>query len=46
MILAEEFYLGDGVHVKEENGMVKLFTSDGLRETNTIYLEPDVVERS
>lgn len=36
-------YLGDGVYVElEGTGTIKLVTSDGLRDTNTIYLEPEV----
>ena len=35
-------YLGDGVYVELEPGMVKLTTGDGISATNTIYLEPDV----
>ena len=39
-------YLGDGVYVEvdEERDMVKLTTSDGIRDTNTVYLEPEVVQ--
>jgi hypothetical protein len=35
-------YLGDAVYVEIERGMFKLTTSDGMEDTNTIYLEPDV----
>jgi hypothetical protein len=35
-------YLGDGVFVCVENGMLKLTTEDGICSTNTIYLEPAV----
>lgn len=35
-------YLGDAVYVEVENGMFKLTTEDGLRATNTIFLEPEV----
>ena len=35
-------YLGDGVYAAIENGMLKLTTEDGLRATNTIFLEPEV----
>jgi hypothetical protein len=37
-------YLGDGVYVAIEYGMVKLTTEDGISVTNTIYMEPAVVE--
>jgi endo-beta-N-acetylglucosaminidase D len=35
-------YLGDGVYVEMEGGMIKLTTENGICVTNTIYLEPDV----
>lgn len=35
-------YLGDGVYVSIERGMVKLYIHDGFRTTSRIYLE-DVV---
>lgn len=35
-------YLGDGVYIAVENGMFKLTTEDGIRATNTIFLEPEV----
>lgn len=36
-------YLGDGVYADWDRGMLKLTTEDGLKETNTIYLEADVI---
>ena len=38
-------YLGDGVYVEldQDRDMVKLTTSNGLRDTNTIYLEAPVL---
>jgi hypothetical protein len=35
-------YLGDGVYVVIENGMVKLTAENGVQATDTIYLEPEV----
>ena len=35
-------YCGDGVYVELEDGMIKLTTSNGLEDTNTVYLEPEV----
>lgn len=32
-------YLGDGVYVEVENGMLKLTTEDGVNVSNIIYLE-------
>jgi hypothetical protein len=40
---ADKRYLGDGVYAEMEHGMVKLTTSDGISDTNTIYLEPEVI---
>jgi hypothetical protein len=37
-------YLGDGVFVDIEDGMIKLTTEDGIKATNTIYLEVEVLE--
>jgi hypothetical protein len=38
-------YVGDGVYVKlGPDGTIILYTSDGLSNTNTIYLEPQVYE--
>ncbi len=35
-------YLGDGVYVDTRGYQLVLTTNDGLRDTNTIYLEPEV----
>jgi hypothetical protein len=35
-------YLGDGVYVEVERGLLKLTTENGRIETNAIYLEPAV----
>lgn len=37
-------YLGDGVYVHVVDGRILLTTEDGVRATNTIYLEADVYE--
>lgn len=39
-----KMYLGDGVYVDVERGMLKLTTENGISTTNTIYLEPEVYE--
>lgn len=36
-------YLGDGCYVELDRGMVKLTTSNGTEDTNTVYLEPEVL---
>ncbi len=38
-------YLGDGVYadVDDACGSIVLTTEDGIRATNTIYLEPEVI---
>jgi hypothetical protein len=41
----DKTYLGDGVYGEWEDGtMVKLTTEDGISATNTIFLEPEVME--
>lgn len=35
-------YLGDGVYVELKAGAIFLYTEDGVRRTNAIYLEGDV----
>ncbi len=42
-------YLGDGVYVEiqeiqESTTMLKLTTSNGIEDTNTIFLEPEIVD--
>ena len=37
-------YLGDGVYAEVERGMIKLTTRDGIRTTNTIYIDQEVFE--
>ena len=37
-------YLGDSVYAEIEADMIRLSTNDGIVESNTIYLEPDVLE--
>jgi hypothetical protein len=37
-------YLGDGVYVDLDSGMIKLTTEDGIQATNTIYLEAEVYQ--
>lgn len=35
-------YIGDGVYVCVDKGMLCLTTENGVDTTNTIYLEPEV----
>ena len=37
-------YLADSVYAEQENGMIKLTTENGFGPSNTIYLEPEVLE--
>lgn len=37
-------YLGDGVYADISDGMIQLTTEDGVRVTNTIFLEPEVYQ--
>jgi len=41
----EKVYLGDSVYVKIEDGVVVVYTDNGIKETNKIFLDPDVVEK-
>lgn len=36
-------YLGDSVYAEIRNGMLTLTTWNGLGDTNTIHLEPEVL---
>ena len=38
-------YIGDGVYVDLESGMLKLTTEDGITVSNTIYLEQQVYDQ-
>ena len=42
--MSDKQYLGDGVYVETLEGMLKLET-EALEETNTIFLEPEVMNR-
>ena len=37
-----KFYLGDGAYVEYDGYGLILTTSNGIEDTNTIYLEPEV----
>jgi len=37
-------YIGDGVYCEVMNGEIILTTEDGVRKTNTIFLEPYMIE--
>ena len=41
-IPAGKVYIGDGVYVALDRGMIKLTTDSMDSTTNTIYLEPEV----
>lgn len=40
----KKVYLGDSVYADIDNGMVKLTTENGMGASNTIFLEPQVVD--
>lgn len=40
----EKRYLGDGVYVEFDGHGIILTTSNGIEDTNTVYLEPEVWE--
>jgi len=39
----EKCYLGDAIYAKNDGHGIELTTEDGIRATNVIYLEPDVI---
>ena len=38
----EGMYLGDGAYVRIEREYIVVYTHNGMRETNTVFLEPEV----
>ena len=38
-------YLGDGVYVGRDDYQVELSTHNGIEQTNTIVLEPEVLQK-
>lgn len=43
MRIGERTYLGDAVYVEHDGYQVWLVTTDGIRDTNSIALEPSVL---
>ena len=44
--LGEDVYLGDGVYARlDSGGSVELYTSNGIRNTNVIYLESETLDK-
>ena len=39
MSLVPKQYLADGVYIEDQDWRIKLTTSDGIHETNTIYID-------
>lgn len=39
----DKAYLGDGLYVEYDGWQIKLYASDGVEATNTVYLEPAVL---
>ena len=42
--MSEKFYLGDAVYIKYDGYAYVLTTEDGISITNTIVLEPEVLQ--
>lgn len=42
-IMTEPTFLGDGIYVEFDGVHIKLTTSDGIIDTNTIYLDNSVM---
>lgn len=41
----KQAYLGDGVYLKQlAGGQLQVYTSDGIRESNHIYLDLEILE--
>ena len=40
----EKSYLGDGLYVSFNNGMICLTSENGIEVLNTVYLEPEVYQ--
>ena len=40
----DPIYLGDGVYLTHDGYQAKLYTTDGKNETNTIYLDDNVID--
>ena len=41
----EKVYLGDGAYIEFDGYAFKLSTSNGIYDTNVIYLEPEVMTK-
>ena len=41
--MSDKIYLGDGAYAELKVGCIVVTTSDGMSDTNTIYLEPDAL---
>lgn len=42
-MIGDKKYLGDGAYVEFDGLSVVLYTSDGMRKTNEVVLEPEVL---
>lgn len=40
-----EEYLGDGLYASYDGWQIELYASDGIRKTNSVYLEPSVLTK-
>lgn len=40
---ADYVYLGDGLYASFDGYQLRLYTSDGIRETNEVFLEPSTL---
>jgi len=39
----ERTYLGDGLYCDDEGYALKVFASNGIETTNTVWIEPDML---
>lgn len=45
MATSNVVYLGDGLYASFDGFSIRLYTSDGIRDTNEVFLEPEVLVR-
>lgn len=42
--MSDDTYLGDGAYLRREPGCLCLYTSNGISETNRVYLHPETLD--
>ena len=44
MLTWNNFYLGDGLYASHDGQQLEIYSHDGERKTNAVFLEPDVLQ--